>query len=341
MRSLRAFLISFVLSLGILGFAAYTLANSSFSFKLTAPTLSDSTVAEETKKQPVKPGETESSEPSGADDSQEKQEIVLPTGDVTNATFLFVGTDYQPSVLDYNKSGYDENGFYVQKREVSADSLLLLKIDRSKKTFVFSSIPANAVLNQSTNKTVSKLYTEKGASYMADCVYALTGIRVEHLAVISVEDCVKAMKKVGNITYDVPCDMYYVDKTQKLEIDLKAGLQELTPKQAVNMIRFKDYPSGSNYTREKLMVEFSQSLMYKLTSPAYIGTAVSMFTDALGYFESNFTVKDFTEHMDLIFSYPNYNVKVITYPGYTKESYGEEVFIPSIGEAISAYEEYK
>ena len=53
------------------------------------------------------------------------------------------------------------------------------------------------------------------------------------------------------------------------------------------------------------------------------------------------TVEDFKEHMDLFFSFPNYNTKTVTYPGYTTDVYGEEVFIPSIGEAVSAYEEYK
>lgn len=341
MRSLKAFVLSFVLSLALLGAAVYGISKSDFSIKFSAPDLADSTISDETEGKPNYAQDPESNEPSGADDSEEKIEIVLPIGDITDATFLFVGTDYQPSVFDYKKSGYNENGLYVEKRTVSADSLLLMKIDRRRKTFLFSSIPANAVMNQSTNKTVSSLYSEKGASYMAECVYSLTGIGVKHIAVISVEDCVKAMKKVGNITYNVPCDMYYTDPAQKLEIDLKKGIQELTPKQAVSMLRFKNFPTGSGYSREKLLVEFAQSLMYKLTSPANIPTAASLFADALGYFETTFTLSDFTDHMDLIFSYPDYQVKVITYPGYSKDVYGEKVFVPNIGEAIGTYEEFK
>ena len=341
MRSIGAFVLSFVLCIGVFGFLAYSVLNGSFSFEIKTPTLADSTIGEETKRIPIDEPDIGSNEPIGADDNDGGNEIVLPSAGVTNASFLFVGTDYQPSVLDYKKSGYDSNGLYVNKREVSADSLLLLKIDRAKRTFLFSSIPANTVMNTSTNKTVAQLYSEKGPSYMAECVYALTGIRVEHLAVISVEDCVKAMKKVGNITYNVPCDMYYADPAQKLEINLKKGIQELTPKQAVSMLRYKDYSASTGYTREKMMVEFSQSLMYKLTSPAYIPAAASLFADALGYFETNFTLQDFTDHMDLIFLYPEYNVRVITYPGYEKEVYGQQVFIPNIGEAIDTYDEFK
>ena len=341
MRSLRAFLISFVLSLVLFGFGAYYVLSGSWSFDFKPSDIGDSTVSLETDKRPLIPGETDSMAPSGADDKGGNQEIILPKTDVTDATFLFVGTDYQPSILDYKTEGYDENGLYVKKREVEADSILLMKIDKKKKTFIFSSIPSKAVLNQSTNKTVAELYSEKGANYMVDCVYALTGISVEHLAVISVEDCVKALKKIGNITYYVPCDMFYEDPDQDLKIDLKEGVQELTPKQVVNMLRFKDYPASSLYTRERLLTEFSQSLMSKLTSPSYLGTASTMFKDALGYFQTNFTLEDFVEHMDLIFSYPDYKIKTVTYPGYEKNLYGKEVFVPSISEAIGTYEEYK
>ena len=361
MRSLRAFLISFVLSLTILGSLAFSVLNKSLEFDFSTPTLENSTVAADdtNNKKPLSSVVIpEEEKPSGADvnndnnnnketdkkpekETVKEPEIKLPTGDVTSTTFLFVSTDYQPSLFNYKESGYDDNGLYIKKKEVLADALLLMKIDRSKKTFMFSSIPANAVVNQSTNKTVAKLFSEKGASYMVNCVFALTGIKVEHLMVISVEDGVKALKKIGNISYDVPCDMVQVNEAEKYEINLKAGYQELTPKQAVSMLRFTDFPSGSNMTRERLIVDFTKSLVYKLASPAYIGTAVSLFSDTIGYFETDFGVDDFKKHMDLFFSYPNYNTKTVTYPGYTTELYGEEVFIPSFSEAISSYEEYK
>lgn len=352
MRSLRAFFISFVLSLSILGAVTFTVINKTLTFSFSTPTLENSTVAEEeTNKKPLSAiTPPEDNKPSGADNKKENDnnvetkkepEIKLPEGDVSSTTFLFVSTDYQPSLFNYKESGYDENGLYVKKKEVLADALLLMKIDRAKKTFMFSSIPANAVVNQSTNKTIAKLYSEKGASYMVNCVFALTGIKVEHLMVISVEDGVKALKKIGNISYDVPCDMVQVNESEKYEINLKAGYQELTPKQAVSMLRFTDFPDDSKLTREKLIVDFSRSLIYKLSSPAYIGTAVSLFSDTVGYFETEFTVEDFKEHMDLFFSFPNYTTKTVTYPGYTTDVYGEEVFIPSIGEAVGTYEEYK
>ncbi len=353
MRSLRAFFISFVLALSILGALTFTMLNKSLTFSFSTPTLENSTLAEEeTKQKPLSAFTSpEDDKPSGADNNDKKTdnnaetkkepEIKLPEGDVSSTTFLFVSTDYQPGLFNYKESGYDENGLYVKKKEVLADALLLMKIDRASKTFMFSSIPANTVVNQSTNKTVAKLYSEKGASYMVNCVFALTGIKVEHLMVISVEDGVKALKKVGNVSYDVPCDMVQVKESEKYEINLKAGYQELTPKQVVSMLRFTAFPDDSNLTRERLIVDFSKSLIYKLTSPAYIGTAVSLFSDTVGYFETEFTVEDFKEHMDLFFSFPNYNTKTVTYPGYTTDMYGEEVFIPSIGEAVGAYEEYK
>lgn len=349
MRSLRAFIISFVLSITIFGVLAYNIMGIAFKFEFKTPTLDDSTAQlEDGVKDPLRP--TKPQNPGGEEDEEIENEpevtvdlddLELPPGKETQATFLFIGTDYQPSKLKYNKGGYDENGLYVKKRTVSADAIVLLKIDRAKQTFMISSIPSNTIMNKNTNKTIGELYSEKGASYMVDCVYALTGIQVEHLAVISVEDCEKALKKVGNITFDVPCNMYYEDKTQKLKIDLKSGVQSLTPKQAVEMLRFKDYPEEFIYTRESTLVDFSQALLEKLTSPAYLNRAVSLFKDVVGLFETNFDVTDFTDHLDLIYSYPKYQTMVVTYPGYEKDDNGDVLFVPSTGEALSAFEEYK
>ena len=173
MRSIRDFLISFVLSLCILGALMFTVLNKTMSFSFSTPTLEDSTVAEEetAKKTLSALTQSENDTSSGADNNtvkesakneepQEEPEIALPDGEVSSTTFLFVSTDYQPSLFNYKESGYDENGLYVKKKEILADALLLVKIDRSSKTFMFSSIPANTVVNKSTNKTIAKLYSE-------------------------------------------------------------------------------------------------------------------------------------------------------------------------------------
>ena len=88
MRSLRAFLISFVLSLVLFGFGAYYVLSGSWSFDFTPSQVGDSTIGPETDNRPTIPGETDSMAPSGADDKG-GNDVVLPKGNVSNATYLY------------------------------------------------------------------------------------------------------------------------------------------------------------------------------------------------------------------------------------------------------------
>ena len=344
MRSLRAFIISFVLSLAVFGTLAYTIVENSFDYKFSVPTISDSTVdASQISGGTAKPEapKNESSDPVGAgEETTDIKDIELPEGKENEAAFLFVRTNYQPSVFDYNKSSYDEDGNYIAKKTVKAESFLVVKINRDTKTFLFSAIPANTIMNKKTNQTIGELYAEKGAAYMSDCVYALTGLQIEHLFVIGAEDCVKVFEKIGKVSYTVPCDMVCDDKEENIKINLKAGMQNLSPEEAVALLRFNKYDSSSKYTQEKVTVDFAKTMFQKLTSPAYAEEADSLFKQISQYFETNFSAEDFKENKDLIFSYSKFTLNTVTFPGYEKSDGNKNVFVPSTSEALDAYQDF-
>ena len=59
---------------------------------------------------------------------------------------LLVGTDYQPAVLDdYDLTAYNENvsGFKVKERTINADTIVLIRVDKELKSFIFLPIPSN------------------------------------------------------------------------------------------------------------------------------------------------------------------------------------------------------
>ena len=59
---------------------------------------------------------------------------------------LLIGTDYQPAVLDdYDLTAYNENvsGFKVKERTINADTIILVRVDKEMKSFIFLPIPSN------------------------------------------------------------------------------------------------------------------------------------------------------------------------------------------------------
>ena len=187
MRSVVAFVLSILLTAALLIGLLYALVGNFSEFDFSIPLLSDSTVVLENKDspdfaEPTKPKpkpkpkpdttekeaekgtpsdttepkpdttekETENKTPSATtkpkveqtepeDVEEDIKEIVFPESNNKQATFLFIGMDYRKD-------------FRAGKR-VTADSILLLKIDKVKKSFMFSAIPANTVAGDTENTT--------------------------------------------------------------------------------------------------------------------------------------------------------------------------------------------
>jgi LCP family protein required for cell wall assembly len=81
---------------------------------------------------------------------------------------------------------------------------------------------------------------EKGAVAMAGAVSdVLGGVPIHFYEIYDDDDIKKIVDAMGGVEIDVPMDMKYTDKSQKLYIDLKKGTQTLTGDQAVQFLRFR------------------------------------------------------------------------------------------------------
>ena len=90
-----------------------------------------------------------------------------------------------------------------------------------------------------------------------------------------------------------------------------------------------------------LGVDFIKAIASKLTSSLYLEKAASVFSSVVGYAETNFTLEDLTNNLDLIFSYSSFNKIDLAYPGVTKTENDIYYFVPSYTEAITKFREYR
>lgn len=346
MRSVVAFILSIILTAALLVGLLYALVGNFTEFDFSIPLLSDSTVvldnkespefAEPTKPTPKPnstdkeadkkdPTTTEKVEQTEPEDVEEDiKEIIFPESNDKQATFLFIGTDYRKDF----RSG----------KRLTADSILLVKIDKVKKSFMFSAIPANTVAGDTENETLFRIYNQQGTKALVDSIHSLTGLQVEYVAVINTENCEKAFKEIGNVIYNVPCDMSVDEDWRNYTIDLEAGEQNITPKQAVALLRYNSFAGNSRHTHERVLVSYVQALFKHITTPAFASTSADWFGPMTDCFESNF---DFDDYIELFFMYPKYSSNSVTFPGYSKVSGDTTVFMPSVSEAITTYEEFK
>ncbi len=257
---------------------------------------------------------------------------------------LLVGTDYQPKLFDdYDyEEKWEGDGFPDKRnRPWGADMIVLLRIDKENRQFVFCSIPRNSrVYVDGAYVQLGDTLSKKGINYLCGKVATMTELRIDYYATVSAEAIKEAIDAVGTITYYVPEDMQYSDPLQELEIDLKKGTTTIDGEKAAQLLRYVGYKNG-NIGRMNTTVDFAKAILAKFTNITYLEKAAEIYTALSEHVETNFTLDDLFNNLDLIFSYSKFEAVTITYPGTSKVFDGITYFEPSVTNAVKIFNSYK
>jgi len=335
---IRNFIVTFCASLLIFGIIAYVIiTNINSIFGIGKPVSSEN----------PKDNSTEVSDNLNGDNNNnpEGNNGSSTSYSEDNFTILLVGTDYQPDVhTDYDVTEMNKlvSGFPIKAREVSADSILLIRADAKKKIFMFSSLPSNMrVTVDGGETTLGRVYSKKGIEYMSSLITALTGMPIDYYASLSLSNFISLIDDLGGITFTVPTNMYYQDPSQGLEINMLAGNQTLSGKQASDMLRYVSYSSEAENSRRSLAISFAKSLLKKFAIPSNMVLASEFYSNYAHYAETNFTITDLTRHLELIFAYGDFTSIDLSYPGIIENDGGSITFIPDLNSAITLYKDYR
>ena len=271
-----------------------------------------------------------------------------PLEELVGETFniLLVGTDYQPELFDdYDyEQKWDGPGFPDRRnREWGADMLILLRVDKEDRQFMFCPIPRNTrVLVDGTYVQLGDVLAleNKGIDYLCGMVSSLTGLSVDYYARVDVGSIAAAIDIVGTIEYEIPEDMFYSDPMQDLEIDLSAGRKVLNGATAAQLLRYVGYENGP-VQRMKVTVDLCNAFLEKFTAVKYIDKADDLYNALEPYIVTNFSLDDLLNNLDLIFSYSKFNSVTETYPGYNKIYDGVTYFEPALNSALKKFAQYR
>lgn len=339
MTSVKNFVITFFIAALILGVLAYFVVSYATDALLAAPT-------------DIGPAVTDlapviENAPVGSIETDGEGNVIFYDINSESFTVLLLGTDYQPDILfDYDLSILNarekKDQFPYRERIVSADAILLMHIDREQKQFVLCSIPGNTRVScGGVGQPLGSLYDSMGIDYLVDKVSALTGLKIDYHAVISISDFAGIVSSLGGISYNVPCDMHYEDASQGLVISLQKGEALLSGEKALQLLRFDSYEDGVN-TRAKTIVSFAHAMLDKVTQPEYLTQALTFYRQWKPAIETDFTENDLTEHLDIIFAYPSFTLVAMTYPGEYRIADDNTIYFdPDTQAAYDAFVSYK
>lgn len=252
-------------------------------------------------------------------------------------TFLAVALDKMP-MSEKELEKWRNNSANDGKSEPfsSVEALMLIRVDKENKRFVFLPLPTDFVINfKGENMPLGSItkranITEKdNINILLNEVTSLTGLTIDYHAVIDMESFIEAVDNIGGFSYTVPCEMKYEDPEKGLKINFKKGQKLTKASDFLKAMQFVTYNkietenekmtdfdllrSKDEAKRNSVHIDFVNMVLEKmLTDDNMVSVAIwipEIFKSTL----TNFGLDAVKENIDLIFSYKDYAKERITY----------------------------
>lgn len=216
-------------------------------------------------------------------------------------TFLLAGTD-------------DGNG--------NADTIMVASFDTKNNKVGVLSIPRDTLVDEPrTVKKINGAYGVGGVKELLREASELVGFQIDHYIKVDIAAFVALVDELGGVSYYVPCDMFHNDGAGFI-IDLKEGLQYLDGNQALQLVRYRGYPSadlGRIETQQKFLKELAKQTL-KVSNLGKLDAFAQIFAD---YVDTDLSVTDIiyfaTEALSLDLSR---DITFATLPGNGEVHYG-------------------
>ncbi len=122
-----------------------------------------------------------------------------------------------------------------------SDTIMVLHMDFDHNRVGILSIPRDTRVNiPGVGFTkVNHAFARGGEELARETISQLLGIPIEYYVTLRLQGLQKVVDQLGGVMIDIKKDMYYVDKSGDLYINLKKGPQELDGKGAMEYLRFR------------------------------------------------------------------------------------------------------
>lgn len=176
----------------------------------------------------------------------------------------------------------------------SADAIFTYEMSQEGKATIYS-IPRDTFVTENM-KIPYLLVQENGDEKLIEAVSEITGRPVKDYVRMDLTAAEAVIDALGGVTFTVPQDMYYSDPYQDLFIDLKAGEQTLSGKDAVGLLRYrKGYPEG-DLKRIEVQQAFLLELFRQKCNPAYLKEIPAVMDAIKGHVTTNLIVEDVVKY---------------------------------------------
>lgn len=197
---------------------------------------------------------------------------------------LLLGVDRDPELADDSPDLLDGR----------SDTILAVRFDTQAEQLNVLSIPRDTEvdLGEFGWGKLNEANYFGGVELMQATVEALLNeVEFDRYLRLNSQGLVEFVDALGGVEVFVPYPMSYRDRTQELTIELDAGWQRLTGKQAQQFSRYRQGPNGDigRVQRQQMLL---QALRDRLTSPTVVPQLPAILQILQNYIDTNLTIPE-------------------------------------------------
>lgn len=199
----------------------------------------------------------------------------------------------------------------------NSDSILLLHVDPKQSGVNLLSIPRDTQV-EIPNLGLTKINqaNPSGGPALVNKVISdnFAGVPIDRYVRFSTDAFRELINQVGGVEVNVPRDMVYEDKTQKLSINLKQGPQLLDGDKAEQFARFRNDALGDigRVQRQQILLK---ALREKFDSPLVISRIPGIIQAMQPYVDTNLTFEEILALFNYGVGIDHKAIKMVLLPG--------------------------
>jgi polyisoprenyl-teichoic acid--peptidoglycan teichoic acid transferase len=198
-----------------------------------------------------------------------------------------------------------------------SDTMLLVRLDPTTQSVNVLSIPRDTQVEipEEGLLKINQANVIGGAKAAAQVVSQnLNGITIDRYVRVSTGAFREMVDLMGGVEVTVPIDMKYVDETQHLNINLKAGLQTLDGEKAEQFARFRNdqYGDIGRVQRQQQMI---RALREKLMNPTMITRIPAAIEIFQRYIDTNLSSDELLALVGFGLNLDQDNFRMVMLPG--------------------------
>ena len=222
-------------------------------------------------------------------------------------------------------------GISTDQKDVNlTDTIMVASYNPNTQKASLMSVPRDTFVGLNPAKAtpydkINALYSRNNRpDETLEAVNRITGLDIKYYVVVKTEALIDLVNVIGGVTYNVPIDMYYTDKGQDLEIDLKAGEQEIDGDKAEQLLRFRKNNNGTTYPesygandtgRMRTQREFIEATAKELLKPENIFKINDIVDVAVKNVITNINLDDVKNYIPYAIEFNLANLDTDTLPG--------------------------